>query len=72
MPGAAAPRASPFHGPPEAASMRKLLGFVGATIGGSLGWWLGSPVGLMTSFLISMLGTGVGMYVGFRIAQNYE
>jgi uncharacterized membrane protein YeaQ/YmgE (transglycosylase-associated protein family) len=50
----------------------KLLGFVGATIGSSLGWWMGSGVGTMTAFMLSMVGTGVGIYFGRRVAHHYE
>jgi uncharacterized membrane protein YeaQ/YmgE (transglycosylase-associated protein family) len=52
--------------------MTKLLGFVGATVGSYLGWWAGSGVGIMTSFMLSMVGTGVGIYLGRRIAKHYE
>jgi hypothetical protein len=48
--------------------MAKLLSFLGASLGGTVGWWLGARVGIMTAFVISMLGTGVGMYAGHRIA----
>ena len=52
--------------------MRKLYGFLGATIGGYAGWYAGAPIGIMTAFLISMVGTGVGIYAGYRIAKHYE
>jgi uncharacterized membrane protein YeaQ/YmgE (transglycosylase-associated protein family) len=52
--------------------MGKLLGFVGATVGSYLGWWLGSGGGTMTAFIVSMLGTGVGLYIGRRVASHYE
>jgi hypothetical protein len=48
--------------------MSKLLTFLGATLGGAIGWWLGAPIGTMTAFILSMLGTGVGVYAGRRIA----
>ncbi|MDQ2667335.1 MAG: hypothetical protein M3Z05_15155, partial [Gemmatimonadota bacterium] len=50
----------------------KMLSFIGATIGGSVGWWAGSGVGFMTSFFISMIGTGIGIYVGKRLADHYD
>ena len=50
----------------------KLLSFVGATVGGYVGWAAGEPVGLFTAFAISMVGTGAGMYVGRRIGRHYE
>lgn len=52
--------------------MKKLLGFIGATVGGSIGWWLGNFVGFMTAFMLSTIGSGVGIYAAIRIAQQYE
>ncbi len=49
--------------------MSKLLGLVGATMGGGFGWWLGAHQGIMTAFFISILGTGVGLYLGKRLAD---
>ena len=51
--------------------MARVLAFVGATIGGAIGWWLGAHVGIMTAFLVSMVGTGFGIYGGARIARHY-
>ena len=50
--------------------MRTTFGLIGATIGGWLGWALGGPAGLFAAFMISMLGTGVGMYIGYRMAAR--
>ena len=52
--------------------MKKLFIFAGTTIGSSIGWWLGAKVGLMTAFMVSIVGTGAGMYYGARAAQNYD
>jgi len=52
--------------------MRKLSVFVGATVGSYLGWWLGAAVGVMTAFILSMVGLGIGMYAGGRAAHYYE
>lgn len=57
-------------GAPRADLMTKLLGFVGATVGGYAGWALGALAGTFMAFVVSMIGTGVGMYWGRRIAQN--
>jgi len=54
----------------DAPSMSKLLTLLGASVGGAIGWWLGAPVGMMTAFVVSMLGTGLGIYAGRRIAQT--
>lgn len=50
--------------------MNKWLAFLGATVGGALGWWLGERIGLMTAFLVSILGTAVGVYFGRRLARH--
>jgi hypothetical protein len=49
--------------------MQKLLGFLGASLIGSVGWWIGARVGVMTAFSLSMVGTGAGLYAGRRIAD---
>ena len=51
--------------------MRKLLSFVGGTIGSYAGWALGAPGGTMTAFMVSMVGTGAGIYAGYRLARRY-
>ncbi len=52
--------------------LSNLLAFVGATVGGGTGWWLGNLGGFLTAFMLSIIGTGVGIYYGRRIAQHYE
>lgn len=51
--------------------MAKLLGWIGGTLGGSLGWWLGAQGGIMTAFFISIVGTGAGVYAGRWLAAEY-
>jgi hypothetical protein len=51
--------------------MTKLLGFLGMTVGGWIGWALGDPFGLFAAFLLSFVGTGLGLYLGRRIANDY-
>ena len=51
--------------------MSKLFSFLGATIGGYAGWFLGARIGITTAFMLSMVGTGIGIYYGRRIARNY-
>jgi hypothetical protein len=51
--------------------MGKFFSFIGATIGGYAGWAIGARVGFTTAFIVSMVGTGVGIYYGRRIAQYY-
>jgi hypothetical protein len=52
--------------------VKKLLGFIGMTIGGWAGWALGAPFGMMTAFIVSIIGTGAGAYVAIRVASNYD
>ena len=52
--------------------MKKLFGFLGATVGGYAGWALGALYGTMTAFIVSMVGTGIGIYAGARIAREFE
>ena len=51
--------------------MRKLFTLVGGTLGSYAGWALGATVGTMTAFMVSMVGTGVGIYAGLRLARRY-
>ena len=50
--------------------MGKLFSFLGATIGGYAGWFLGAKIGFMTAFMLSIAGTGIGIYYGRRLAAN--
>jgi hypothetical protein len=52
--------------------MGKLFSFIGATVGGYAGWAVGAQIGFTTAFIISMVGTGVGIYYGRRVAQYYN
>jgi len=51
--------------------MSKVLTLLGASLGGAIGWWVGARVGMMTAFLVSTFGTGVGVYAGRRIADMF-
>lgn len=46
--------------------------FVGSTVGGYAGWYLGMPIGLWTAFLVSSAGTIGGLYAGYRVARYIE
>ncbi len=50
--------------------MNKLIGFIGATIGSYIGWALGIRFGFMTAFLLSIVGTGLGIYAGRRVVME--
>jgi hypothetical protein len=51
--------------------MRKILVLVVSTIGSALGWWLGAKIGIMTAFMLSMVGLGVGVWGGTRLAARW-
>ena len=44
---------------------------VGSTVGGSLGWWLGSRFGLLAATMLSAVGTGVGVYWARRLMADH-
>ena len=50
--------------------MSKLVTLLGATVGGWLGWWLGAFAGVFTAFIVSIVGTGLGIYAARRIASS--
>jgi hypothetical protein len=53
--------------------MNRLPMFVGMTVGGYIGWWAGDCLGfgLMTTFLISSLGSLVGVYAAWRLVIRF-
>lgn len=50
--------------------MARWMGLVGMTLGGAVGWWLGAKVGIMTAVVVSMVGTGVGLYYGRKLGDR--
>jgi hypothetical protein len=52
--------------------MQKLSIFIGLMLGSSVGWWLGDMMeGPTTAFLLSSVGTFLGVYVGWRVWWDY-
>ncbi len=51
--------------------MNKLLAFFGLTVGGWVGWSIGGRHSLMAAFLLGVIGTGIGLYLGHRIARDH-
>ena len=49
-------------------AMRKMLSIVGSVVLSSALGWVGSEYGIMTGFMLGMVGTGLGMYAGYRLA----
>jgi hypothetical protein len=48
----------------------RLLMLVGLTVGGAVGWWLGSYVGIWTALVASAAGTFLGIYVVYRLNRD--
>jgi hypothetical protein len=47
------------------------MAFLGMTVGGWAGWWVGAHAGLMAAWVLGMVGTGAGLYLGRRIAEGW-
>lgn len=53
--------------------MNKLCIFVGTTAGGIIGGLICPPsLGLVTQFVVSGIGSIVGVYVGWKVAQRID
>jgi len=51
--------------------MKAFIIIVLTTIGGWGGWWLGYHIGLFSALILSMLGTGAGLYYGRKFNQMH-
>lgn len=49
----------------------KMIKVVASTLGSYAGWWLGAHIGLMTAFLLSIIGTAAGVYLAQLWANEY-
>lgn len=52
--------------------MTKVIVMITTTIGSAFGWWLGADIGIMTAFMLSMVGFGLGIWGGRRLAQRWN
>lgn len=50
--------------------MNWMLPFLAMTLGGWIGWALGSRLGIMTAYLLSVVGGAVGFYLGRKLTRN--
>jgi hypothetical protein len=50
--------------------MKRLLDMIGMTVGGWAGWYVGAMVSIFTAFVISMVGTGAGLYAVRRLTRG--
>ncbi|HUT23745.1 MAG TPA: hypothetical protein VM492_05335 [Sumerlaeia bacterium] len=51
--------------------MNAICIFVCMTVLGSIGWWIGSHLGIMTAYTLSGIASLAGVYVGWRINRDY-
>ena len=51
--------------------MNRIVILLAASVGGWIGWWLGEAGGIFVAFVLSMIGTGIGMYAGIRFVREY-
>jgi len=50
--------------------MKKILALIGMTAGGWMGWAVGALVSTFTAYLMSVIGTGIGLYAANRFSQR--
>jgi hypothetical protein len=50
--------------------MKRLLDLIGMSLGGWLGWMAGAAISIFTAFVVSMVGTGVGLYAIRRLTRG--
>lgn len=51
--------------------MKKILAIGGMTAGGWIGWFLGALVSTFTAFIVSVIGTALGLYAANRFSSRY-
>ncbi|MEQ1692665.1 MAG: hypothetical protein ABMA00_15350 [Gemmatimonas sp.] len=51
--------------------MTKLLVACSTFVLSSVGWYAGAYVGLFTAFVCAMVGTGLGVYAGRKLADHW-
>jgi hypothetical protein len=51
--------------------MKGMLGFLGMTVFGWVGWWLGMFVGITTAVVLSAVASGAGLYFTRKLAERY-
>lgn len=52
--------------------MGRLLALAGALLGGWLGWAAAERLGGVAAFLVSLVGTGLGVYAANRITRYFR
>ncbi len=49
----------------------KLCIFFGLNVGGYFGWELGEPYGMGAAFIVSSVGSIIGLIAGWKLARRY-
>lgn len=49
--------------------MKGVLNMLGMTVGGWIGWVLGARISIFTAFVVSMVGTGFGLYYAQKVTR---
>lgn len=52
-------------------SMERIIGYIGATVISAIGWQIGRVGGFMMSFMLSVIGAGVGLYLTRRFLSDF-
>ena len=52
--------------------VKRLFISVGVFVGSAIGWKAGEAVGVMTAYMLSVVGSGLGAYAGIRAARELE
>ena len=55
----------------QCTGMNKLCILIGTTLFSWIGWWVGARFNFLTGFILSGVGSIVGVYVGWRINRDY-
>jgi hypothetical protein len=50
--------------------MKRLFNLIGMTIGGWIGWEIGAMLSLFTAFIVSVVGTGIGLYAAQKVVRR--
>ena len=51
--------------------MPRMFSFIGGTLGGYAAWAGGALIGRSTALIMSIVGTGLGMYYGRKFGKMY-
>ena len=51
--------------------MRGIIVLIGISIGGGVGWWLGSLIGFTTAIILSSIGSGFGLFYTRKILKDH-